>query len=281
MAVKIDNIMAGLASVQNVTDNYSNLSHNENVPINLIFPAKFNPYNEDDTEETTQALADSISANGLLHPITVNKVSANRYEIISGEHRFKAISQYLDWKTIPCTVFDNISSDEAELKLHIANLDAREYTPAQKLKYYEALDNLVQRMIDNGEYSGSKQKAIANIMKVSTRQVRKYKSIVENLTPQVKEKIQSGEVTIEGATKLAASKKAEVTSALDKALSSIDNLLQQDEVDKATPQKHIKIIVKRCYNLADCHLLDDVDRAVIGAFIDQLNEIANKYELEV
>jgi ParB family chromosome partitioning protein len=50
-----------------------------------------------------QALADSISRHGLLQPICVREVTADRYQIVAGERRFRAVTA-LRWTTIPAIV---------------------------------------------------------------------------------------------------------------------------------------------------------------------------------
>jgi hypothetical protein len=54
----------------------------------------------------------SIKDHGFIDPITTRRLSADRYEIIDGEHRWKA-SRDLGYERVPCYVID---VDEAEAK---------------------------------------------------------------------------------------------------------------------------------------------------------------------
>ncbi|HEX3017917.1 MAG TPA: ParB/RepB/Spo0J family partition protein [Caproicibacter sp.] len=193
------NINAGLNSVKTITENLDNLSHSENVSADTIHPAVNNPYSQDDSPESVLELADNIRTNGLIHPIVVNKITTDNYQLISGERRFKAITQHLHWRTIPCMVYDHISSNSAALKLHAANLEVRDYTTEQKLRFYEETNKLLHSMKENGEYTGPIQKGIAELLGVSDRQVRKYKAISENLPEEAKQAVIRGEVSINDA----------------------------------------------------------------------------------
>ena len=183
-------------------DNRSN-SLSENVPVEYITPSKDNPYAENDKEEDIYELAMSIQANGLINPITLNKVSNTQYIIISGERRYKAITQYLHWPKIPATVYNNLSPNAAQLILHTANLEVREYTASQKLDYYIKTEALLQSMKNSGEYSGSIQKGISEALGVSTHQIRKYKKIIESPDKTLLSEVMNGTISVEKAYKLA------------------------------------------------------------------------------
>lgn len=198
--INVANISAGLSKVKSITESLGNLSHFEMVPSKSITAADHNPYAKHDTSESLLELAQSIKTNGLIHPIVVNKVADDIYKIISGERRFGAINNYLHWSNVPCMVYDNISMNAAELKLHAANLDVREYSTAEKFGFYKESERLLQSMKESGEYKGPLQKGIAELLGVSTRQVRKYQAIMK--LPSEKQKaVADGEISINDACK--------------------------------------------------------------------------------
>ncbi|MVB10453.1 Nucleoid occlusion protein [Caprobacter fermentans] len=202
--LNLANISAGLESVKAITENLDTLAHNESIPAELILPAEDNPYAQNDSEESLKALAQNIQANGLIHPLVVNRISDQEYRLISGERRYNAITMFLNWERISCMVYDHISPNSAALKLHAANLEVREYTTEQKLRFYEETDRLLRDMKESGEYTGPIQKGIAELLGVSDRQVRKYKAIVENLPESIKEAVAQGKLNINEAAKIAA-----------------------------------------------------------------------------
>jgi ParB-like chromosome segregation protein Spo0J len=195
------NISAGLEKVKSITETLSNVAHFEMVPIESIETADYNPFAESDTDESRYNLAMSIQASGLIEPLAVNKKAPEKYKLISGEHRFSAIRQYLSFKNIPCMVFEGVSDDEAQLKLYEAN-SYREYTAEQKLKRYQELEQLLTRMKEDGKYQGAIQKGIAVRLGVSTHQVRKYKKITKSLSEEQQQKVINGEISIDRAYQL-------------------------------------------------------------------------------
>ena len=80
-------------------------------------------------EKALQELTDSITHYGLIQPITVRRVSKDKYQLISGERRFKA-SQLAGLTEIPAYV--RLADDKAMLEMalientHREDLDAIE-----------------------------------------------------------------------------------------------------------------------------------------------------------
>lgn len=200
--MNLANINSGLNKVKAITESLANVARFEMIPTDSIELADYNPFSDNDSDESRYSLAMSIQASGLIEPLAVNKKSSEKYKLISGEHRFTAIQQYLHWKTVPCMVFEGITDDEAQLKLYEANT-YREYTSEQKFERYQELEKLLRRMKDSGKFSGGIQKAIADRLGVTDRQVRKYKAIDETLTDEVKQAVKSGKVSVNDAYKMA------------------------------------------------------------------------------
>lgn len=190
--INLDNISEGLNAVQNIKDKLQEVSTYTYVDPDYIYFSADNPYSDNDTAEEIYDLALSIDALGLINPITLNKKSDTEYVLISGEKRYKAITTHLHWKTIPATVFEGISDEKAQLMLHEANLAVRQYTNEEKLTYYLKAKTYVERLIEKGEYKGGRQKKIANMLGVTTRQVRTYDTITEHLSSDDIDKVTSG-----------------------------------------------------------------------------------------
>ena len=60
-----------------------------NIPVSQIEVNPFQPRNDFDTK-ALEELAESIRHQGIIQAITVRKVAPDRYQIISGERRFRA-----------------------------------------------------------------------------------------------------------------------------------------------------------------------------------------------
>ena len=194
-------ITKGLQKVQDRASAMETVARDELVDADLIYIAENNTYSEADTRDELEALAEDIKVNGLLHPLVVHQENEGHYTLISGEKRFKAINT-LGWKRIPCRVYSGLSPDRAQLMLHSANLSAREYTAERKLRFYMDADALLRRMRESGEYTGPLQKGLAALLNVSDRQIRRYKSITEKLTPEQKAEVASGDMSMRTALEL-------------------------------------------------------------------------------
>ena len=229
--INLENIKSSLGKAKEAASPLQGKGHTENVPVEYIHPSNTNIFNETDTDESIQALADDIETNGLIHPIAVNKIAADTYQILSGERRFRAMTEYLHRKTIPCMVFENLSEDEAQLRLCMANLSVREYTTSQKFKFYLEVKSLLEKMKASGEYKGGMQKGIAQLLNVTERQVRKY-SQIEKLPEDLQQDIIEGRISFNKAIEMATEKEKqeadrktteeESNAALLKILSSLN-----------------------------------------------------------
>lgn len=215
MAINLDNISAAFGKVKAVANNISIISHSENVALENIVPSDYNPYNEFDTQNDNEAvrqLADSIAVQGLIEPIVLNKVSNDKYIILSGERRYKAI-KLLNWKSVTAQVYDNLDTTTANLILHTSNLEVRDYTSGQKLIFYKDVRKLLEDMKSKGQLTGGMQKALANMLHINERQVRKYERICNELSEDEQEQIINNEVSINDGYKVAQERKNErVTS---------------------------------------------------------------------
>ena len=197
--ININKIKKGFNSVLELKDEMALTSYPDNIEPELIHPAKDNPYSLNDTPESIEELAASITALGLMHPLVVRKIADDEYELISGERRYKAITAHLGWRTIPCTVYENLSDNQAQLMLHDANLSTREYTPQEKLFFYPQIEDCINRMIESGTLKGAKQKAMADLLHISDRQIRKYKTIRENLSEKEIHEVEAGNLSVNAA----------------------------------------------------------------------------------
>ncbi|MFM2191028.1 MAG: hypothetical protein RL491_1414, partial [Bacteroidota bacterium] len=93
-----------------------------NIPVSQIEVNPFQPRNEFDTK-ALEELAESIRHQGIIQAITVRKVAPDRYQIISGERRFRA-SKMAGLETIPAYV--RIANDQAMLEMALVENIQRE-----------------------------------------------------------------------------------------------------------------------------------------------------------
>lgn len=217
MAINVANIAKQLNRVENENSENITLSkpmrlHRTELVLNPNNTAALN-----DTPESIEQLADSISASGLIHPITVNKVEEHKYMILSGERRFKAITSYLDWEYIPCTVYENLDNDMVSVVTVQANLQAREYSASDKLQLYCELENALKNLKAAGKYKGGISRGIAQLLGVSEQQVWKYKKIISELPNEEIKKVKNINATVKrmGSTNVGENSKASTNKTKD------------------------------------------------------------------
>ncbi|MFT5822927.1 MAG: ParB family chromosome partitioning protein [Crocinitomix sp.] len=73
----------------------------------------FNPRTHFEEEQLAE-LKDSISVHGIIQPLTVRKLGRDRYQLISGERRFRA-SQLAGLTEVPCYI--RIANDQTMLEM--------------------------------------------------------------------------------------------------------------------------------------------------------------------
>ncbi len=133
------------------------------VPISHIDTNPDQPRKSFDAESLA-GLADSISANGLLQPILVRRVS-DRYEIIAGERRFRA-SKLAGLSEIPVIVVDADDLAAAKYAL-IENLQREDLNPYEEASAYRSL--MTEYDLSQEEISiqvGKSRSAIANSLRL-------------------------------------------------------------------------------------------------------------------
>lgn len=154
------------------------------IPIENIDPNPFQPRTVFEPE-ALEELKKSIIANGLIQPITVRRVPGGRYQIISGERRFRACRE-LGFNEITAYIIV-VESDETMLAMAlIENIQREKLNPIEVgFAYKRLIDecHLTQEQI--AETVGKDRTTVAN-------SIRLLKLPEEIKTSLVKEEITMG-----------------------------------------------------------------------------------------
>lgn len=145
------------------TNSEINKEYVHQLPINKIDVNKSQP-RKTFNHETIAALADSIKANGMLQPITVQQ-NGDRYEIIAGERRYRAC-RLLKLDTIPAIIKELSPRQVSELAL-IENLQREDLNPIETAWAIDSLMKdycLTQQEVS--ERIGTSRPAIANALRL-------------------------------------------------------------------------------------------------------------------
>jgi len=116
-------------------------------------------------EEQLKELAGSIKELGVIQPITVRKIGQNKFQLVSGERRFRA-SKMLGNKTIPA--FLRLANDQEALEMALVeNIQRQDLDPIEIAMSYQRLMDEVKLTQDQmSQRVGKKRSTIANYLRL-------------------------------------------------------------------------------------------------------------------
>lgn len=134
------------------------------VPVDAIDPNPFQPRMSFD-QAALDELASSIRNLGLIQPITVRRIGDNRYQIISGERRFKAC-RLCGMTTIPAYVRE--SNDQGMLEMAIVeNVQRENLDPIElALSYQRLIEECRFTQDQMAERLGKNRATVANTLRL-------------------------------------------------------------------------------------------------------------------
>jgi ParB family chromosome partitioning protein len=116
-------------------------------------------------DEQLEELASSIRELGVIQPITVRKVERNKYQLVSGERRFRS-SKLAGLKSIPAYI--RIANDQEALEMALVeNIQRQDLDPIEiSLSYQRLIDeiNLTQEQMSTRV--GKKRSTITNYLRL-------------------------------------------------------------------------------------------------------------------
>ncbi len=141
-------------------------------------------------ENALLELSESIKIHGLIQPITVRRMAANQYQLVSGERRLRA-SRLAELSEIPAYV--RIANDQEMLEMALVeNIQREELNPIEVAATY-------QRLIDECNLSHDKlAERVAKNRSTVTNMLRLLK-----LPPAIKQSIKERKITTGHAKSLA------------------------------------------------------------------------------
>ncbi len=134
------------------------------ISIYKIEPNPLQPRKQFDELEL-QALADSITANGLIQPLALRRLSNGYYQIIAGERRWRAC-RLAGLEEVPAVILEADDQKAMELAL-IENLQRQDLNPVEEALGYQSLMQdyaLTQEQV--AQQVGKSRPAIANALRL-------------------------------------------------------------------------------------------------------------------
>ena len=156
---------------------YDNSSRIMEIDIDDILPNRFQPRLQFNEEEILE-LADSIKEHGIIQPIVVRPIG-DKYEIVSGERRYKA-SVLAGKETMPVIIRNLNDKESAEIAL-IENVQRKSLTPIEEaLSYKKILDIGAMTQENLAQKIGKSQSSIANKIRLLNLSDEVQDALLEN-----------------------------------------------------------------------------------------------------
>jgi ParB family chromosome partitioning protein len=152
------------------------------VPLNQIEANPFQPRTEFD-ETALKELAESIQIQGIIQPITVRKMGPDRYQIISGERRYKA-SRLAGLTQIPAYI--RTANDQSMLEMALVENIQRENLNALEIaiSYQRLIEECKLTQENLGERVGKDRSTVTNYLRLL------------KLPPQIQFAIRDGRISM-------------------------------------------------------------------------------------
>ena len=131
----------------------------EHIEVNPFQPRS--NFDDDSLEE----LASSIRELGLIQPITVRKLGFNRYQLVSGERRYRA-SKKIGLRQIPAYI--RIANDQESLEMALVeNIQREDLDPVEiALSYQRLIEEVGLTQEKLSERVGKKRSTITNYLRL-------------------------------------------------------------------------------------------------------------------
>ncbi|MDC7995540.1 ParB/RepB/Spo0J family partition protein [Altibacter sp. HG106] len=116
-------------------------------------------------EETLRELASSIKELGVIQPITVRKLDFNKYQLVSGERRFRA-SKLIGLETIPAYI--RIANDQESLEMALVeNIQRQDLDPIEiALSYQRLIEEIDITQEELSDRVGKNRSTITNYLRL-------------------------------------------------------------------------------------------------------------------
>jgi ParB family chromosome partitioning protein len=116
-------------------------------------------------EESLRELASSIKELGVIQPITVRKLEGNKFQLVSGERRFRA-SKLIGSTTIPAYI--RLANDQEMLEMALVeNIQRKNLDPIEvALSYQRLIDEIQLTQEDLSIRVGKKRSTVTNYLRL-------------------------------------------------------------------------------------------------------------------
>ena len=116
-------------------------------------------------EESLRELASSIRELGVIQPITVRKIDQDKFQLVSGERRFRA-SKLIGNKTVPAYI--RLANDQEMLEMALVeNIQRKNLDPIEvALSYQRLIDEIQLTQEELSTRVGKKRSTVTNYLRL-------------------------------------------------------------------------------------------------------------------
>ncbi len=164
LSALLENVETDYHGGLNVTSSVTSTGTIDEVGIHQIEVNPFQP-RIDFEESALEELASSIAEHGIIQPITLRKNGRDKFQIISGERRFRA-SQLAGLKTVPAYIRD--ANDQTMLEMALVENIQREDLNAIEvaISYHRLIEECELTQEELSQKVGKKRSTVTNYLRL-------------------------------------------------------------------------------------------------------------------
>jgi ParB family chromosome partitioning protein len=238
----------------------------QKIALTTLIPGRYQPRRHFD-EEALQELSESIKEQGIIQPLIVRPISADRYEIIAGERRFRA-AQMAGLSEVPAVV-QSINDQTASAFSLIENVQREDLSVMEIAYAYDRLTREFELTHD----------ALSQLLGKPRVSISQYLRLL-HLLPEVKAFLEHGDMDVGHAKALLALSGEDQVAA---AKIVVDKSLSVRETEKLVKDwnKPKKSSVSAKKSDPDIHRLEEKLSEILGTKIEVKSLSPSKGQLTI
>jgi ParB family chromosome partitioning protein len=141
-------------------------------------------------------LAETIRQQGLLQPLGVRALNNDRYQVVYGGRRLRAVQQ-LGFDQVPCVVVEAPNADDLLVQQVIENVQRQDLNDIEKARAFQRLrEQFMENAGDEHKPSeGDLDEEVGAAVGLAARTVRRYLGLLD-LPTEVQQLIKDGELSV-------------------------------------------------------------------------------------
>ncbi|MDX2321367.1 MAG: ParB/RepB/Spo0J family partition protein [Moritella sp.] len=136
------------------------------LPVEWLYPGKYQP-RKDMATDALDELAASITAQGIIQPIVVRELSAQQFEIIAGERRWRA-AQLAGLSQVPCIV-KNVADEAVMAMALIENIQREDLNAMEEsIAFQRLIEEFSLTHQQVADAVGKSRASVSNLLRLNS-----------------------------------------------------------------------------------------------------------------